>query len=200
MMVHPLTRTPRRAGGVLLFSWIFFFFFPAFHYASELNIQLETEKDHIRVSILLPPESRPDILTSFNNGLRSGIRFEIRLYRVATGFRSFFGDQLLREEHIVKEGHVDSFSRAYRITTDSKIQDYHNFRQFQEVFYHLADLSIPFIPSSADGAYYILCRVVVEKMKLVPPLNLLSPFMKTNRIATPWVRLDLSEERAGKEG
>jgi len=152
-----------------------------------MNLRVHSGDDSILVSMVLPRSERPDIIESLDNGLRSEISYEIKIYQQTSGLRSIFGDRLIREEHIHYEGKRDNFSNDYQLFSDSGVRRFSEPEVFLEHYYELENYPIPFAPTPGED-YYLLGRIVVEDIKLVPPLNLLTLFMRKNRTVTDWYR------------
>ena len=159
-------------------------------YGGEADVHARRNGDSLLVSMALPPHIRPDIIQSLDSGLRSEISFEIRLYRETRGVRALFGDRLLREESITFQGKHDSFENTYQIFSSDGIESFTDPREFMNNYYNLYSAAVPFHPEE-DERYYLLARIVAQETKLVPPLNLLTPFLRGNRTVTAWRRVDL---------
>ena len=162
-------------------------------YGEETDLHVRRNSDSLLISMVLPRHVRPDVIQSLDEGLRSEISFEIRLYRVSVGLRSLFGDRLIREENVTWEGKRDSFENTYQIFSASGITSFSDPQVFLDTYYSLHAYSVPFRPKTGQN-YYLLGRIIARETKLVPPLNLLTPFMKEYRTVTDWRRYDIPPE------
>lgn len=163
-------------------------------HADGMKLQVHRADDSILVSMVLHRSERPNIIESLDKGLRSEISYEIKIYQETSGLRSIFGDRLIWEEHIHYEGKRDNFSNDYQLVSDSGTRRFSEPEVFLEHYYELKNYSIPFSPVPGED-YYLLGRIVVEDIKLVPPLNLLTLFMRENRTVTDWHRHPIDGEK-----
>ena len=162
-------------------------------HGEETDMHVRRGSGSLLVSMDLPRHVRPDVIQSLEAGLRSEISFEIRLYRVTVGLRSLFGDRLIREDSVTREGKRDSFESTYQIFSSSGITSFSDPQVFLDSYYSLHAFSVPFNPRDGQR-YYVLGRITAQETKLVPPLNLLTPFMKEYRTVTDWQRYDIIPE------
>lgn len=174
-------------AGVLLLRTV------AWAEAQDRDIRLWKARDDLYLSLVLPGSLQPDIISSLDSGLRSEITFEIKIYRTTRGFRSIFGDRLTQEILITREAKKDSFTGDYLLISPSETMTFSNPAEFLRRYFRLEEYPLPFTPAEGEE-YYVLGRIIVEETKLVPPLNLLTPFMRDNRTATAWMRHPIPEE------
>lgn len=181
------------AGRTALIGFLLVICCAASAYTAEAEFNIRQDGDLLYVSVTLPEGLRPDVVTSLNSGLRSEISFEVKVYRQTGGFRSIFGDALVMEDHITWEGKRDNFGKSYQISGDTETRTFSDPEVFLDHYFSLSEHPLTFWPEGG-GEYYILSRITVEEVKLVPPLNILTPFLHKNRTVTDWHRRDIRLE------
>ncbi|MBN1648923.1 MAG: DUF4390 domain-containing protein [Spirochaetales bacterium] len=117
-----------------------------------------------------------------DDGLRCGISFTVQIYQK----KAALADKFITEITVKREGKWDPFSKSYLISQNDVLLD--SAGSFEAFFIKLINLADYFIPfeKSAESEYYILCRVRVETLKLVPPFQILGPGMSMTFPSTSW--------------
>jgi hypothetical protein len=171
---------------------IYFFFFSLIIYAQEVLLSVDSENYNIFVSSKLQSYDFNEVLDSLNNGFEAEIFFEFRLYEKATGFLSFLGDKLIIEEKPFYIAGIDIFENTYIITThDNEVFSYDTETEFIKNFFRITSYPIPGSIWEEDKEFYVLARIQLNHVKLVPPLDLISLFYSTGFI-TDWAEIQLN--------
>ena len=124
---------------------------------------------------------------TLTDGLRCGISFEFQIYEERTAI----ADSFVLEYAFHREGKWDPFSQSYLISeSDGYLRLVQGLGEFMDYFLTLKNYNIIF-EKKPDSQYYILCRVKVEIIKLVPPFQILAPGMNSNFPATTWIKKNL---------
>lgn len=157
----------------------------------EFSLSVKKTQSRYVVDVWVTEFSREDFFTAINDGMRSQITYILRLYREIEGFFSFFGDALIWEEKITYEAGWDNFTNTYFINFPwGERREYKNSRNLAEDFFRLEAYSI-----RADllegGSFYLAGRAEFIQVKLVPPMNIISFFLRGNRQVTDWIRIDI---------
>ena len=170
---------------------IFFFFINLSVSAQYASLTAEYGNGSVVVEMELKSYDINDVLDSLNRGFEAEIFFEVRLYEKAAGFLSFFGDKLVTEEKLYYTAGIDIFEKNYNITTDSgEIYVYNTEKEFVENFFKISLYTLQDDIPDQGKEYYVLGRIQLNHVKLVPPLDLISLFSSTG-IITDWVEVQL---------
>lgn len=162
--------------------FIILLFCAAFLQALDQEVNITVLKNGININISVKNLDRSLLVNTLKDGLRCGITFEIQLFKKIRAI----ADKFISSTVITREGKWDPFSKSYLISQNEEFFQYtHSINDFFNVFLDLENLDIPF-EKSDDSQYYILCRVRVETLKLVPPFQILAPGMGLYFPSTSW--------------
>jgi hypothetical protein len=132
------------------------------------------------------------VLASLWDGLRAEITFQLRLYRRSSGVFAFFGDRLLRERQVYQVASFDFYENRYKILRDNRITgEYAAETEFLDAFFSLPEIDLGEINTGDGGDYYLLARVRMMPVKIIPPLNIITLFSTDTVFTTPWVEAEL---------
>jgi hypothetical protein len=133
-----------------------------------------------------------DVLASLWEGLRAEITFQLRLYRYSRGLFSFFGDRLVLERRIRQTAAFDFYENRYKIHRDGTIVgEYAAETEFLNAFFSLPHTELgPIAPKDAQD-YFLLARVRMMPVKIIPPLNIITLFPSEAVFTTPWVQAEI---------
>ncbi len=132
------------------------------------------------------------VIDAIESGMRSEVAFEIRLYRPLDGLAGLLGDQLVAEYHPSFVAFRDRFTREYVIESPIGAQRRFSSRdEFLQEFFSIRSFTVPTGALPEIDDHYLLGRVELRPVKLVPALRLLQALRPGETIATPWQRLDL---------
>ena len=130
-------------------------------------------------------------LQSLHDGHRAEIRFELRAYQTVSGIKRLFGDRLIANSVVLYEARWNELSNLYVVQIEGSTQGESFFPedgQFIDFFFTFPATIIE-IPPVDVSTVYVLCRVRLEPIKLVPPMTLLPLMIPGFRITSPWVKL-----------
>lgn len=166
-----MTRSPFRITLIIV---AFVSLAPCYAYASATVLFVSVDDTDARVSSSLAGSDRATIKGALDDGLKSEIVFQFRLYKKNTGFFSFMGDILLFEKTAVRFAYKDLFKNQYIIQSNDETTVYTDESEFMDRFFSLAGYVIGFPESLSPGEYSILGRITVNPVKLEPPLHIVS--------------------------
>ena len=133
------------------------------------------------------------VLASLWDGLRAEITFQLRLYRRSSGVFAFLGDRLLRERQVYQVASFDFYENRYKILRDNRITgEYAAETEFLDAFFSLPEIDLGEIETGDGGDYYLLARVRMMPVKIIPPLNIITLFSTDTVFTTPWVEAELN--------
>lgn len=167
---------------------------------SSLDITHTLFSDESSFSIRLTMVDFPvhEVREVFRTGETSQVKFEVRLFRKSTGIWRFMGDELIKEHSDTYTGSYDPFYKMYRIETPDSTHEFlleENFFSAFRSFYTSFD-----IPVTTENRVYLRARITFTPRKLMPPLNVLEPFLFDSRETTGWVQISIPEELSNSGG
>ena len=134
----------------------------------------------------------------FRNGETSQVKFEVRLFKESTGIWSFMGDELLAEHSGTYTGSFDPFYDMYLLQTSDNS---HEFVQEENFFSAFRSFYTSFdIPATPESRMYVRARITFTPRKLMPPLNVLEPFLLDSRESTGWIQIPIPKEPSDRGG
>ena len=123
----------------------------------------------------------------FQKGETSQVSFEVRLFRKTTGLLSFLGDELIEEHQDTYYGSYDPFYKMFHLESSDNALD---FLQEESFFSAFRSYYTSFVQPQAEASrIYVKARITFTPRKLMPPLNVLEPFLLDSRESTGWVRI-----------
>lgn len=135
-------------------------------------------------------EQGNEIVESLGEGHTAEVRFQIRVYRRSSGLSRLFGDRLIAEQSVLYQARRDRLNDRYVVVVDGELErSFANNDELIDFLVVLKDHQIS-LPAASAGDIYLLCRVQVEPIRLVPPLTLLTFVVPGFRTTTPWLRTD----------
>ena len=165
------------------------FLFPLF-YLSAIDVSYELSGNNLLIgSVSAPPMKTQSILDSMEIGHRTEIEFVIRVYQNKPGFFSFLGDRLETEGSESYVATRDPVSGIFKIekSNGQKIK-IENEESFFNTFFSAENIKID-LRGAEKGEYYILSRIELKVIKLIPPFNLLSDIIPGIITKTDWVKV-----------
>ncbi len=134
----------------------------------------------------------------FQKGETTQVRFEVRLFKESSGIWSFLGDELLGEHSNTYYGSYDPFYNLFRLKTD---KDTHEFMMEENFFSAFRSYHTSFdLPTSGADRIYLRARITFTPRKLMPPLNVLEPFLLDSRETTGWVQISVVQSSHSQGG
>ena len=155
--------------------------------ALEIDPALHAHNNTLALTLTLEQFPVSEVESVFRTGQTSQIQFEVRVFKETHGMWSMLGDELLEEKRVTYIGRYDPFNESYRIETDGTIKQFVDagtfFRAFRTVFISFD------LPHADPRDIYVRARAKLTPRKLMPPLNLLEPFLLDNQKTTGWVHM-----------
>jgi hypothetical protein len=159
----------------------------------QLRIQgyLENRADRIQVTCRIVGYDENVIDREVSQGMRSEIRFSIRIHRRFHGIRRVFGDAVLGEDTVIRSARWDPFRKQYTVTTGTVTREFENREEFLSEFLELSghDLSCLTETEFDADTMYVTVRAEIEPVSFIPALSLLRALPHTGRAVTPWHRV-----------
>jgi hypothetical protein len=136
--------------------------------------------------------SEPErIIPGLNDGYKSEIFFEFRLYERVNGPFPFIGDRLVAEKRLVCEGYRDFFSRQFFLETQGAgFREFPSIREFLAAFFVIRNVAIASQNGKNGSGHYVLARISLVPVKFEPPLHIIALFSSMN-LTTDWVQSDI---------
>jgi len=155
-----------------------------------MDVLYELDGNNLLIcSISTPPMKTSNILDSMEIGHRSEIEFIIKVYKNKPRFFSFLGDRLEKDGSVSYIATRDMVNGTFTISKSNgqkiKIEDE---KSFFDTFFSAEDIKID-MSKAGSGEYYILSRIEMKIIKLIPPLNLLSDIIPGVISKTDWVKV-----------
>lgn len=180
--------------GKIFFLCIFFilFTFNATAITSQFDITLDpdiTIKQNIQCS------DEKSLFYSLEEGYRSQIFTQIRLYRKKSPPYWIPGDELLKSIDITKDAEFDIFSQCYKLIDNEKTALYESEPEFIEKFLtNEICLSLNNIEINPFDTYYVKIRSTLINKLYLAPFNILYLFNTNNRLTTGWLKKDVFQD------
>ncbi|MCF7915993.1 MAG: DUF4390 domain-containing protein [Spirochaetaceae bacterium] len=172
---------------------------PALLFSLEIEHRIYQQDNQITLVLQLNDFPVDKVQKVFRTGQTSQIQFEVRLFNKSEGVWGFLGDQLLEEQNIIYNGRFDPFSNMYRLetTTENNITKTREYLEVTRFFNAFRSVRISFpSPSPRSSTAYLRLRVKFAPRLLMPPLNVLEPFLLDHQITTGWTQVPIP--KAGK--
>lgn len=153
-------------------------------FSLEQKISIIRHSDSISLDFSAAEVDKDFFTETLKKDLRCGIVFKIQLYEN----RKANADKFILSAIISREGKWDPFTKSYVITeNDDFLQYAESIEEFLEIFLKLKNYNIYF-EKTPKSDYYILYRIKLAKVILVPPFQILAPGLSENFPSTPWVK------------
>ena len=170
-----------------------FLFLPSSLYPELLDISIKPKEKDVLISARLIMENPELVLDAIREGLRSKILFQFRLYKKNRGILSFLGNKLIAETEVQYIGYYDLFKQRYMIKRD--VEDYSVYiaeGDFLTNFLEIEDCVLSHDEYFNTEDFYVLGKIRLDSVLLVPPLNIITLFSSDGVITSQWqeARLD----------
>lgn len=142
----------------------------------------------VSVSLDYRDPRRSEALKGLAEGLTAEIQFQLRLYRRQPGLLGFFGDRMVVERRIVQTARYDSFEGRYRIRRQqAELGYYDSAEKALQAFCSLTDFILADLAALESGRYYVAARARLTPVKMVAPLNIITLFLPSQTLSSPWL-------------
>ena len=142
--------------------------------------------DDLRISARIEAAPLGEVMSALDEGMRSEIVFDLRVYRPRKGLAALFGDELVREARIVHEGRWNPFTSRYELRRNGQLESYESLASFLRAL-----VSLRFVELSLDSSQQV--RVLIQSRiaatRLVDELGILSVFLPDEFENTGWTEL-----------
>jgi len=148
---------------------------------------------YVTVSLRLIEEPRHLLLARLQEGLKSEIIFQLRLYRKQKGPLSFLGDHLLVEKRVSQLAYRDLFENAYVVESpDGRKSRFEREEEFFDCFLQLTGAPLAEASGLPSRDLYVLARIILNPVRIAPPLNIIAFFPSQKGMITSWVESTLT--------
>jgi hypothetical protein len=165
-------------------------FIPLFN-ISAVSVSYQFEANNLLIySIVAPPMETQNILNSMEMGHRAEIEFVIRVYRNRRPrFLRFLRSRLETSTSVSYVATRDLLNGTFTITKSNgqSIQT-EDENSFFDTFFSANNIKID-MSGAGSGEYYILSRIEMRVIKLIPPLNLLANIIPGIVTRTDWINV-----------
>ncbi len=180
-------------GVFLVFLW-FIILIEAGAFTVSAALRAELSGGEVTVSAELEGEMSDEILSSLKDGLKSEIIFQFRLYQKNRGLLSLFGDRLIFEKKISRIAYFDIFEGFFVMETQGEgVRKFLSKENFLKHFFQINDYNLTELKYENLSQIYVLARISLNPVRIVPPLNIISLFFTNTGVKTPWVESALAE-------
>jgi len=148
----------------------------------------------IRVSADYAGDEIEEVLSAIQEGFKSEIVFQFRLYERKRGFFSYFGDRLVFEKSVTRLAYHDLFEQRFVVESGDERRTLGGEEQFVPAFFRLSGFLLALIRDIDVRDYYVLGRIRVQPIRLVSPLNIVTLLFQQTVTTTPWQAVDIQEQ------
>jgi hypothetical protein len=145
----------------------------------------------IRVSADYAGDEIDQVLAALQEGFKSEIVFQFRLYERKRGFFSYFGDRLVFEKSVTRLAYRDLFEQRFVIESGDERLSIGGEEAFLPAFFRLSGFRLASIRDIDVRDYYVLGRIRVQPVRLVSPLNIVTLLFRRTVTTTPWQAVDI---------
>ena len=158
-------------------------------YSFNLHCNLDN-KNSLVCSVSAEEVKGRNIIRSMEIGHRAEIEYRIKIYRKDSGLFTLFGDKLIEDLTYSYIGKKDLINGQFQIVTEKEGRKVYNTeKEFLENFYYLNNFKIN-LSNAKPGEYYVLGKVNLKVIKLVPPFNLFSFIIPGIVESSDWKKAD----------
>jgi len=173
--------------------------------AEETLLTAVAREGTVIVSATLSGVESEQIYSTFRKGLleeglKTEISYQFRLYRRNKGFFSFLGDKVITEKKIIKRAYLDIYERVFiiEVNEEKKVLLYEE--DFLRSFFKAENVQIGSLSSRESKEHYVLARISFSPVRLVPPLNMISLLYKKTAVVTRWAEAEIEVPAPKEQG
>jgi hypothetical protein len=160
--------------------------------AQEARLEASLRGQSVYGSVEYAGSHSQEVLASLWDGLKAEITFQVRLYRQNKGLFAFIGDRLLVERRVSQVAYFDFYENRYKIQRDGRpLGAYSAESEFLDSFFSMASVELGEIEPSDAQNHYLLGRVRMMPVKIIPPLNIITLFSSGTAFSSPWIEAKL---------
>ena len=157
------------------------------------SIGASAEGTTIFFSFKVETYQESQIIESLLDGHRSEIHYEFRVFRKATGLRKLFGDRVIEQEETMYIARWDALDESFVVLVDETAEFvFADAAEFLDFFLSVNNRRM-YIPHSLHDDDYLLCRWIIQPIKLVPPLTLMTLIKSDLQTISPWQLTDFEK-------
>ena len=130
-----------------------------------------------------------NILDSMELGHRAEIEFIIKIHQNKPRFLKFLGTRIEKKGSVSYVATRDPVNGTFRIVkSNGQRITKEDEKSFFDTFFSVDNMRID-MKDAGKGEYYILSRIEMKVIKLIPPLNLLSNIIPGIVTKTDWIKV-----------
>lgn len=173
--------------------------------AEETLLTAVAREGRVVVSAALTGVESEQIYSTFRKGLleeglKTEISYQFRLYRRYKGFFSFLGDKVIAEKKVIKTAYLDIYERVFIIEVNGEKKVLLYEEDFLRSFFKAEDVQIGRLSSRESKEHYVLARISFSPVRLVPPLNMISLLYKKTAVVTRWTEAEIKVPASKEQG
>jgi len=179
-------------------KWIFpLFFFLIIAFESEaISAQIEIKSSpELTIHHKINDVNISALFDSLDQGYKSQIYIQIKLYRKRSLPYSIFGDELIDNVKIYKDADIDIFSKSYNLTENEKISFFDNKLTFLNSFLN-HEITVPDNKRITNeiSNYYVKIKATLINKIYLQPFNILHLINFNDLNTTGWLYRELVQE------
>jgi hypothetical protein len=156
--------------------------------AQEADLSVRTEGRRVVASVELRQPPVAAIVDALQDGLKSEIVFELRLYRRQTGFLAWLGDRPIISLRETRVAAFDPFTARYVTFRNGRLEEsFADQAEFLRHFLSLSEHTVGAVEAGTGALYYVLARIRLSPVRIIGPLNIVTLFSSENLVTTDWV-------------
>jgi len=164
--------------------------------AEEALLTAAASEGRVIVSATLSGVEFEQVYSTFRKGLleeglKTEISYQFRLYRRNKGFFSFLGDKVITEKKIIKTAYLDIYERVFIIEVNEEKKVFLYEEDFLRSYFKAEDVQIGRLSNVESKEHYVLARISFSPVRLVEPLNIISLFYKKIAVVTRWTEAEI---------
>ncbi len=178
-------------AGIALSSILLVFLAVSNAFAIKTEVEAHILSNILLIDARLTGGNGQEIANALQNGLKSEIVFQFRLYKKNLGFFSFAGDMFILEKKVSYVASCDFFDRQFIIRSGEKNLVFENAAEFLDQFFKLESFPVTLQEKIDPEDYTMLARITINPIKLDPPLHIVSLITRLGE-TTGWVETSIA--------
>ena len=157
-----------------------------------LTLEASSGPQGIRATVSFQWNKESELVSSVRDGMEARIVFTLRVYQKNAGFLPFLRDKLLKETRVARSAFWDFLDRKFVVESDDGTRsNYDSPSDLLSGFLSLRDFPLSRLPARPGEQRYVTARALLEPVRLMPPLTIVTLAGAAATYTTPWERRDL---------
>lgn len=163
--------------------------------AISADLKIEISKN-ISIFCFLKGADNSQLIQSLQNGNKSEMTVQIRLYKKRKRPFYLFGDKLVNEFELIKISEKDLFSNSYIIKEKEQKTYYESVESLLDNYFHNAiELSSNNLVIDEASAYYVKVKATLVNRLYVEPFHIFNLLNYRESSTTGWIVSNLIQDR-----